>query len=468
MLEPSTSQITSASSRTEPRSLKRLGLVCVLVASGLLAYLARDTGEDLGATLIAKYTAGAWRFGTFVAMGFVGINLAIVGALAAVTGARGLSLAHVPTRQGFVIMWAGADALALGLVLGNVVRGHDDVIVEWADLELVAAYAIVAAGVLLIRTGFKFDVLRAVDVVATDPRPPVVYLRSFQDDVKSPVGGPVGWFLTLASWFMPTSFEQELAAIMNRIGPFLAVGRPGERLPQLGANRYYFTDDEWKPEVSALIGGARVTVILCGPTPNLWWEIDHVLASVPPRRVVLIIPERGKPTRLVEHQLEERLGCPGALHHDTASRGFVPWLLGRNQTIATIVCFPDDWTPAIYPIQQLRSITMLPKILSRPFSLYAAPLGLAFEQVFARLDLPWQPPGPSRMVAIALAITCGVLGAHLFYLGDRRRGLRYLLFFWTLVPIFLSLRDAARLVLMDRQEFEQTDWSRRSLGEDAA
>jgi TM2 domain-containing membrane protein YozV len=93
---------------------------------------------------------------------------------------------------------------------------------------------------------------------------------------------------------------------------------------------------------------------------------------------------------------------------------------------------------------------MIPKVLARPFSLYAAPLETTFEQLFARIDLPWRPAGPSRVMAIALAITFGWLGGHLFYLGDRRRGLRYLLFCWTLIPLLLSLRDAARFALMDR------------------
>ena len=468
MIDPSTSPTSIAvPAAAETRTLKAVGLAGILAACGLLAYLSADIGDDLGAALIAKYAAGSRPFVTFVALGFVGINLAVAGALAAVTGTRRLSLAHPTTRKGFVVMWLGADALVLGLILGTMERGRNDVIVEWADLQVVVAYAAVALGMVLLRTGWKFDVQRAVEVVATDLRPPVVYLRSFQDDVRSPVRGPAGAFLRLASWFMPTSFEQELAVIMNQIGPFLAVGRPGERLPELGANRFYFANDEWQSRVAGLVGYARLTVILCGPTPNLWWEIDHVFASASPRRVVLIIPERGEPTRVVERQLEERLRCPGALQDHNVKRGFIPWLLGWNQTFAKVVCFPDAWTPEVYPLQQLRNVRMLSKILRRPFSVYAAPLQITFEQVFARIDLPWRPPGPNRMVAIVLAVILGWGGAHLFYLGDRRRGLRYLMFFWTMVPIVLSLRDAVRLVLMDRGQFEQ-NWGRRSREEDAA
>jgi len=447
---------TPSSSGVEHRPLRRAGLAAVLASAGLLAYLSTDIGPGLGITLTAKYAAGAWPLGTFVALGFAAINLGVAGALALVTAARGLSFAHASTRKGVLVMWAGADVLVLGLLSGNLVEGRNDVIVEWADAAVLIAYGLVALGVLLVRHGWKYNVLGALDVVAADARPPVVYLRSFQDDVKAPVGGLSGVFLKAASWFFPVGFEQELAAIMNRLGPFVAVGRPGERLPELGANRFYFTDDEWRSRVSALVAHAQLTVILCGPTPNLWWEIDHVFASAPPRRVVLIIPERGARTRRVEQQLEERLRRPGSLRDERPPAGFISWLLGRDQAIGKVVCFADDWTPAVYPMRQIRSIQMIPKILSRPFSLFAAPLELAFEQVFARIDLPWHPPGPSRLTAIILAVTFGWLGGHLFYLGDRRLAFRYLTYFWTMVPLFLSLRDAVRLVLMDGHAFDQT------------
>jgi TM2 domain-containing membrane protein YozV len=439
----------------EPQVLKRLGLAAVLVSSGVLTYLSRDIGPDLGTTLATKYAAGTSALAMFVALGVVAISLGVGGVLAIVTGARGLSLAHVSTRKGFLVMWAGANALVLGLLSGNLVQGRDDVFVEWADVPALIAYGLVAGGVVLVRTGWKYDVIGANEALAADTRPPIVYLRSFQDDVRSPVGGFVGVLLKMASWFFPVGFEQELATIMNRVGPFVAVGRPGERLPELGANRFYFRDDEWKARVADLIARARLTVILCGPTPNLWWEIDHVFASVPPRRVVLLIPERGERTRLVEQQLEKRLRCAGALQAGAPSRSFVAWLFGRNQTLGKAVCFADHWTPTVYAIRQVRNLQSVPKILARPFSLYAAPLETAFQQVFAELDIPWQPPGPSRLMAIILALTFGWLGGHLFYLGDRRRALRYLMFFWTMVPIFLSLRDAARLVLIDRREFDR-------------
>lgn len=58
---------------------------------------------------------------------------------------------------------------------------------------------------------------------------------------------------------MPISFvteEEELAAVMNEIGPFVAIGCPGEELPELGAYRIYVQREDWREEVSKPISAA--------------------------------------------------------------------------------------------------------------------------------------------------------------------------------------------------------------------
>ena len=43
--------------------------------------------------------------------------------------------------------------------------------------------------------------------------------------------------------------EQELADILEHVGPVVAVGKPGEPLPELGAARLYVSHDEWQGKV---------------------------------------------------------------------------------------------------------------------------------------------------------------------------------------------------------------------------
>lgn len=58
-----------------------------------------------------------------------------------------------------------------------------------------------------------------------------------------------------------------------------------------------------------------------------------------------------------------------------------------------------------------------------------------------------------REKAIRLALTLGWLGGHRFYTGQTVSALAYLLFFWTLIPGFLSLIDAVFLVRMSDDDF---------------
>jgi TM2 domain-containing membrane protein YozV len=459
--QPNGSVPIKQSPRHESATLKRAGLAAIVLSGAVLNYLSSSVDTTLWAALVTKYAAGPWSLGLFLIVGVMAINLGVAGVLAIVTGVRRLSLANDATRKGLVVMWLGIECLVIALLAGSLIEGHNDRVIEWADAPALLAWVFAGAGVLLIRTGWKYDVERAATVIASDPRAPVIYLRSFQDDVKSPVGGALGLWLKVPMYFFPTSFEQELAAIMNRVGPFVAVGRPGERLPELGANRFYFSDEEWQTRVAELVQTAQLTVILCGPTPSLWWEIDHVLDSVSPQRVVLLIPERGQQTRELEKQLEHRLRAPGAIHRDDDRRRSILATLvsGPDPTIGKVVYFKDGWTPSVQAIRMIRDVRKMRRLKTwllvlRRLSPFGEPLESAFEVVLRDLGFPWKQPGPSRLLAIFLAISFGWLGAHRFYLGDRRTGVKYLTYCWTMIPIFLSLRDATRLVLMERETFD--------------
>jgi TM2 domain-containing membrane protein YozV len=56
----------------------------------------------------------------------------------------------------------------------------------------------------------------------------------------------------------------------------------------------------------------------------------------------------------------------------------------------------------------------------------------------------------------------GIFGLHHFYLGDRRRGFKYLAFFWTSVPMFAGWYDAVKLAWLDAAQFD-ANYPRRLL-----
>src|SRR4051794_32642162 len=89
----------------------------------------------------------------------------------------------------------------------------------------------------------------AREVLATDNlRPPVLLLRAFDDDEMA-----VGPGETL---------EEILATEFAKLGPLIAVGRPGERFPPKGAARLWLADASWQSGVDLLLQECQLIVMV--------------------------------------------------------------------------------------------------------------------------------------------------------------------------------------------------------------
>lgn len=86
--------------------------------------------------------------------------------------------------------------------------------------------------------GRRLGAPMATEILKRDHRRPVLYLRAFRDDLFRSTGTPslVGYI------FWDPTVEEKLALKMRGVGPFVAIGKPGEHLPQLGAARMYVPD----------------------------------------------------------------------------------------------------------------------------------------------------------------------------------------------------------------------------------
>ena len=111
-------------------------------------------------------------------------------------------------------------------------------------------------GFWLWKKGKQLRVPSARELLASDIRSPVLYLRSFQADSKADQA-----MQGLASaQLLPMTFpqnvateEEQIAQVMSEFGPFVAIGRPGEQLPQLGAARMYATAETWQGVILDLL-----------------------------------------------------------------------------------------------------------------------------------------------------------------------------------------------------------------------
>lgn len=59
-----------------------------------------------------------------------------------------------------------------------------------------------------------------------------------------------------------------------------------------------------------------------------------------------------------------------------------------------------------------------------------------------------------KLIAALLAFFMGVFGVHHFYLGNKGRGIIYLIFFWTAFPAIIAGIEGILWLLMDEDEFD--------------
>jgi hypothetical protein len=69
--------------------------------------------------------------------------------------------------------------------------------------------------------------------------------------------------------------EEQLAGYMRKLGPFVAIGKPGERLALGGASRAYVDNEHWQETVLTLIKEAQIVVLQPGDSSNVWWEVKE-------------------------------------------------------------------------------------------------------------------------------------------------------------------------------------------------
>jgi hypothetical protein len=332
----------------------------------------------------------------------------------------------------------------------------EEIYADWYIVLIIIAFILLARGsIMLFRSGWKYDARTAEEALALDPRPPVVYLRSFgiDDQILVPAPGLAAKLTGLFTYTASISPEQEMAFILERVGPVIAIGKPGERLPQLGAARLYVGDDEWRAVVGKLMNDAALVVIRAGDTANLWWEVQEALSRCSRERVIIVA--LGQPGTLAafEQRFVNAFGTPSARSAASGSGGLLRLLqlifpYGRG--VGTIIYFDSKGKPWTEPLSF--RLTWLGVILG-PYRPYRDALQAAFRNTFAELGVRWVSKR-SLTGAVLLALFGGMFGLHHFYVGDTRRGMWYLAFSWLALPILLGWIDAARLALLNETQFQ--------------
>jgi hypothetical protein len=173
---------------------------------------------------------------------------------------------------------------------------HDAVINYRGDFAILIGILIALSSLVarLARIGRSLMTPDAAALLQHDHRPPVIYLRPFEEDLRQISGDPegerIGGIGVKHAPHWRASREEEIAPSLRSVGPFIAVGKPGDRLAPLGAARLYLRDEEWHEKVAKLVSAAAAVIIQPEASPGAKWELGIVARAVDPRRVLMLVP----------------------------------------------------------------------------------------------------------------------------------------------------------------------------------
>jgi hypothetical protein len=240
----------------------------------------------------------------------------------------------------------------------------------------------------------------AAEEVIADPRPPVLYLRSFADD-------PVAAQMYDAQSLFARRFgeEEQVALAMGRIGPFVGLGDPGARTPQIGATRFQLPNDDWQGRILELIDAARLVLIRLGTTESLWWEIAQAMQRLQPEQLVLLVPFARDEYAAFGDAAQTRL--PHALPPEPSDEAGEPD--PSSNRIRALISFDAQWQPRFVPLRVRDN--QLPRAFFRE-------LTRALRPVVTRLGIAPHRWTPVRFAdVVGLGVTAGGVVLALFVFG---------------------------------------------------
>ncbi|MEP7282253.1 MAG: TM2 domain-containing protein [Rubrivivax sp.] len=440
----------------EDRRLKVAGLLLLALAGAALAALA--------GAVAARWPISTGDWPPLLGLTIGAANLLAGGLLVLAAGCGAQRAWRDPSRRRALAWQLLVANLLVPIVLYTLLTSDERIDAELRDSDWDMALSIGLALCAVLawrvwRRARRHEALSADEAMARDPRPPVLYLRSFQDDgvaLLAQTGSR--WARTVAAAVQAPTPEERLARVLADIGPLIAIGKPGEPLPELGAARLYVGHADWQAEVQRLLQRAALVVVRVGASPGVRWEIEQALAALPRSRLVFATLGQTALAPEIHGRLAPVLGLalPAMLTQVDAPTGWQVLWRQPHRRLGALVWFDAEGRPQVEPVvygfrrfADLRHVETWLRMVD--------PLGTPVRRVLAGLGLA--APGSarrSRPLAIALALLFGYAGAHWFYLGQPRLGKRYLLLMpLALASLFMAFYDALRFVWADRADFDR-------------
>jgi hypothetical protein len=215
----------------------------------------------------------------------------------------GGTLVMGPINLLLLLLWLAVQPMSIlyraltgqTVVLPEDFRWVPSMIQESARLVVLAVVLIAARAIW--RLGTRFN-LRRRDAIILKDKPPVLLLRSFADDVA---GITPSALIPRLLW-RRKRLEETIGKELAQAGPFVAIGKPGETLPQIGAQRLYVADTDWQEVVKSYIAYADPIILIAGKTTWVQWELAAIVATARAAHLLIVFPRTSEAERAARWQ----------------------------------------------------------------------------------------------------------------------------------------------------------------------
>jgi hypothetical protein len=180
------------------------------------------------------------------------------------------------TPVGLSVSERRACAAMLALVTFTIVGLGATLRTALKESNLIGWASILIAGPLAYRVS-QYATQRANTNV-----PPILLLRSFQDDDIQTFRG-IG---------IVRHLEDALLEASRSCGPLIALGRNPWYPTNAGASRLYVDDSLWKSEIVRLIEESQCIIVVLGGTENLNWELAHIFNLGHGNKTMVVVPPK--------------------------------------------------------------------------------------------------------------------------------------------------------------------------------
>jgi uncharacterized RDD family membrane protein YckC len=246
-----------------------------------------------------------------------------------------------------IIFLVSLPCSILGIILLKTASRPPEGYEDQRGLLILSGIIIFSLGIFLWTLSKRIKSISVEERLKKDARPPVLFLRSFKDDSKllKRQQGNVIQYMNLLGSVMPQSLnteEEQMAIVLNNIGPAICIGRPGDVLAPPGFDRQYVPDPEWMPKVMEYIERSQLILIRASDTEGLIWEIRYLWNHPEKRKkVIFLLPEKNATAQSFNSLLTEITGKPVPVYK-------VEWL---TENFAGLLYFDQESNPVVVPIK---------------------------------------------------------------------------------------------------------------------